>query len=217
MPMDLDKERGLVKQAKSDPEAYSVLFDYYYPQISNYVLRRLDDPEAALDIVAATFFKAWQNLPKFKWRAVPFSAWLYRIAGNEIKDYYRKDRHRPLSLDALYEANGFEPVSDTDLAADLDKWYDQLKRYNDFQIIKGLLITLPIKYQEVLALRFFEKKSLEEIAAVSGKNLNTVKSLLKRGIEKLRLAYADQAAKKPAEKNATFILKARYKGRKKQL
>ena len=45
----------------------------------------------AKDLTANTFLKALENLSGFHWRNVPFSAWLYRIATNEIKLYNRKN------------------------------------------------------------------------------------------------------------------------------
>jgi RNA polymerase sigma-70 factor (ECF subfamily) len=50
---------------------------------------------------------------------------------------------------------------------------------------------LPIKYQEVMALRFFEKQSIKDIALITDKNTNTVKSLLARGTDKLKQNFAE--------------------------
>ena len=213
--MDLAEEQRLVERARSDPEAFGVLFEYYYPKISNYALRRIDDPQAALDITATTFFKAWQNLPRFTWRGLSFSAWLYKIAGNEIKDYYRKSKRSVVSIEALYDVSGFEPASEINLEEELSDWYEQLARHREFQRVKQLLAALPASYQDVLSLRFLEKKSLEEISEITGKKLNTVKSLLKRGTEKLRVAYQHETDAQPAT-HATFSLRPRYKDWRKQ-
>ena len=63
---------------------------------------------------------------------------------------------------------------------------EDLQRRQDFLKINDLIKKLGTKYQEVLALRFYEQKSIEEIAVILCKKTGTVKSLLSRGIEKLK-------------------------------
>ena len=58
--------------------------------------------------------------------------------------------------------------------------------HTDFLRIQKQLLGLPLSYQEVMALRYFEEKSISEISLITGKKEGTVKSLLSRGIEKLR-------------------------------
>ena len=132
------------------------------------------------------FFKAWNGLEKFEWRGLPFSAWLYRIASNEVNSYFRLKKREPASLDALFEETGFEVASERDVAGDALAFEDSLSRHEDYVLVQALLLELPTKYQEVLALRFFEKKPIKDISEVTGKNINTVKSLLARGTAKLQ-------------------------------
>jgi RNA polymerase sigma-70 factor (ECF subfamily) len=58
----------------------------------------------------------------------------------------------------------------------------------EFSEIQKRLSNLDVKYQEVIALRFFEEKSLREIAAILNKKDGTIKSLLSRGLKKLKIA-----------------------------
>jgi RNA polymerase sigma-70 factor, ECF subfamily len=187
--MDLEEERKLVERAKTDQEAFGVIFDAYYPKIAQYVLHRVGEVEIAQDITSIVFFKAWHGLPKFEWRGLPFSAWLYRIASNETNSYFRQKKYRPVSLDALFEETGFELPSEHDVETDLMEFQDMVARHQDFQLVQRLLLQLPVTYQEVLALRFFERKPIKDIAEITGKNTNTVKSILARGTEKLRQAF----------------------------
>ena len=83
--MDLDKEKELIKKAQKDPEAFTQLYDEYYSQIFGYVLKRVADLMIAQDITSETFFKTLKKLWQFRWKNIPFSAWLYRITNNEIK------------------------------------------------------------------------------------------------------------------------------------
>ena len=93
-----------------------------------------------------------------------------------------------MSLEELQE-QGFEPISSHDLESELMEAQEELGKYQDFLEIQARLVQLPARYQEVIALRFFEKKQIKEIAEILGKKEGTVKSLLSRALEKLRGAH----------------------------
>jgi len=63
---------------------------------------------------------------------------------------------------------------------------EELKRYADFLILHESIAKLPVKYQEVITLRYFENKQIKDIAEILGRREGTIKSWLHRGLEKLR-------------------------------
>lgn len=179
-------ERELIDQAKHDPEAFGHLYDRNYSSILNYCIRRTGDIELAHDITSETFVKALKNIDRFEWRDVSFSAWLYRIAGNEIASYFRKKSYKSISLEHLTENQGLEPVSPQELEEEFIEAQEKLERHKEFLAIREQTGKLPIKYQDVIALRYFMNKSVKEIANILEKPEGTVKSLLHRGLEKLK-------------------------------
>lgn len=184
--LSLEEERELITKAKKEPAAFGLLYDHYYPQIFNYVYRRIVDFELANDITSEVFLKAYTNFWKFRWQKISIKAWFYRIATNEINMYFRKKDYRPSSLDALRAATDFEAADtqhflDEKLAAE-----QKLQEHRDFLHIQAVLKLLPVKYQEVIALRYFEQKSIKEICEILNKKEGTVKSLISRGIDKIR-------------------------------
>jgi len=184
--MDLSEEKELVRQAQKAPDAFAKLYDQYYPKIFGYILRRTANIEAAQDITSETFFKALRKLWQFQWRNISFSSWLYKIASNEINQYFRKAEYKKsASLEELQE-QGFEPISTNDPESELIEAQEKLKQHQDFLEIQVKIVRLPAKYQEVIALRFFEQKQIKEIAEILGKKEGTIKSLLHRAVEKLR-------------------------------
>jgi len=187
--MGLEEEQKLVERAKTDQQAFGMLFDTYYPPILNYILHRVGDVATAEDLTSVVFFKAWNSLPKFEWRSVPFRAWLYRIASNEVNSYFRQKKTKPSSLEALFEETGFEFPSTINIEEDYIAYEDLLLKHQDFQLVHRLVLDLPLKYQEILVLRYFEKKSLLDIVELTDKKMNTVKSLLARGTTKLHKAF----------------------------
>ena len=185
--MDLEEEKRLIEEARNSPLAFGQLYDAYYPKISNYLLHRLPRADIAQDITSEVFFKAMTKLHTFSWRDISFCSWLYKIANNEIKMYYRKKERKFLSLEFLFENHHFELPDSSDIEQDYVTAEEELSRHHQFREIQKQLFQLPPLYQEILVLHFFEACSLTEISEITGKNLNTVKSLISRGKEKLRM------------------------------
>ncbi len=183
--MDLVEEQNLVQQARRDPEAFGPLFDHYYPLILRYLVRRVGDLALSEDLAAEVFYKALNKLWQFQFRSLPFGAWLYRIATNEIRMYFR-GKKPVYSLERLFEEVGFDLPDETDLQAEVRRAEEILEAHQEFIKVQEKLKTLPLNYQEVLALRFFEEKITSEIAEILGKREGTVRVLLHRALEALR-------------------------------
>ena len=183
--MDLNQEKKLIKSAQKDQEVFVEIYNQYYPQIFGYILKRTANLELAQDITSETFFKALNKLWQFRWRNISFSSWLYKIATNEINQYFRKGKYKSISLEILQE-QGFEPIASNDPENEIIAAQEELKKHRDFLICQEKIAKLDIKYQEVLTLRFFEQKKIKEISQILNKSEGTTKSLLHRGLKKLK-------------------------------
>ncbi len=180
---DLEQERELVERAKRDIQAFGLLYENNYRNIFNYVLRRTGDIQVSQDIASEVFYKALNNIGKFKWQGIPFSAWLYRIATNEIANHYNLARHNMLLKVDIVKIAEFAGDS---IDVEIEKAEYNLKKQQNLLSIHTVLHELPIQYQTVIALRYFEKKGLTEISTILGKREGAVKSLLHRGLKKMR-------------------------------
>ncbi len=178
------QERVLVEKAKDDPDAFGSLYDIYYSKIFNYILRRTANVHVAEDITSEVFFAALKNISRFRWQGVPFSAWLYRIANNKTATYFAhgKNGHVPLNDIPEFDLGLTSSAEEELLEAEAE-----LKRHEQYLALHDNIKRLDIKYQEVITLRFFENKQINEISAILGKREGTVKSLLHRALEKLRI------------------------------
>ncbi len=183
--MELEEEKKVIEKAQKDPKVFGELYEKYYSQVFGHILKRTKNLEVAQDITGETFFKALKNLSRFHWRNISISIWLYRIANNEIANYYRKNKY-PVSLEILNQEEGFGPIALHNPEQEFIEARGELERHQDFLEIQGKIAKLSIKYQEVITLRFFEKKEIREISEILGKKEGTIKSLLHRGLEKLR-------------------------------
>jgi RNA polymerase sigma-70 factor, ECF subfamily len=174
-------EEELVKRAQNSREAFGALYEIHYQRIFNYALKRTANVQLALDITSATFFKAMNQIGKYRWRDVPFAAWLYRIASNEISDHYRRASSKTVSLDTVSNL-----IDSADYADEVNQAEEELSKHEEFLMLHKKLAELPDMYQEVIVLKFFEKKKIKEMVKILGKKEGTIKSLLHRGIGKLR-------------------------------
>ncbi|MHB8084886.1 MAG: RNA polymerase sigma factor [Dehalococcoidia bacterium] len=177
----LKEEEELVKRAQHSREAFGELYELHYQRIFNYAVKRTANVQIALDITSVTFLKAFSQIKKYRWRDIPFAAWLYRIAGNEINDHYRREGRRPASIEQIAE------LADTsDYIDEINQAEEELSKHEEFLLLRRKLAELPPMYQEVIVLKFFEKKKIREMVKILGKKEGTIKSLIHRGLEKLK-------------------------------
>lgn len=163
-----------VKKAVKDPEKFKILYDRYFTVIFNYIFRKIDDEDITADLTSQTFLKALRNLRKYKFKGVPFSAWLYRIASNEVNRHYQQTNKKLVfSFDVQEFENLIEQSIEKEEKPDIDYIIQQMQSMCESDI-------------KVLELRFFETKSFSEIAFIMDITEATAKMRTYRAIDKLR-------------------------------
>jgi RNA polymerase sigma factor (sigma-70 family) len=183
-----EQDRTLVSAARSDPEAAGQLFDRHYPEVLRYIYHSTVDRAVAEDLTSNVFFHAFRRLGLFRWRGIPFRAWLYRIATNEIRMHYRRQKRAfalvagPIALEHPDDA-----ASAPTTAPGLD----------EYRLLHTALVRLKPKYRTAIVLRYFEDKSLSEICQITNCRLGTVKSLLHRGLSQLKTALVPMGVLPP--------------------
>lgn len=183
-------EQTLLREIKNDPQRFGEIYDAFYGRIFAYAFRRTTSYDAARDIAAETFLKGFAGIRTFTWRNISILHWLYRIATNELNKYLNKRRYSPESLNRIHEEYGFDITDYSNAETERILLEEDLQQHQDFLKMNNLVKTLDTKYQEVISLRFYEQKSIREIAEILGKKEGTVKSLLSRGIDTLRTNIA---------------------------
>src|SRR5512142_478607 len=98
------------RAARHDRQAFAKLYDLYVDRIYKYIYYKSGRTDEAEDLTAQVFLKAWEAIGNYKWEGYPFSTWLYRIAHNQMIDYYRTHRETfPLDT-ARARISGVDPV-----------------------------------------------------------------------------------------------------------
>lgn len=174
--MDKEYEKELTQKAKDNLSAFGELYDYYLPKIYQYIYRRIGNKEDTEDITSLTFEKALSNLKKFHWRGISFGAWLYRIANNNINDFYRqKYKFKEVAL---------EKVSMK--LASPNKEIEEIENTINFNYLREALNKMPSEGQEIISLKFFEEMKNEEIAEIMGCNKNNLAVKIYRYLKQLK-------------------------------
>ncbi|NIV70476.1 MAG: sigma-70 family RNA polymerase sigma factor [Phycisphaerae bacterium] len=177
LTIEEDEQTNLIQRACKDPDAFAQLYLLHYNSVFNYCVRRLFDRHHAEDVTSTVFFKAMHSLSSFSGKATYFRSWLLRIATNAVNDHLRDTKRRADVMQKVVKNSRAESVyaiGTEDLLIE--------KKAN----LKKALLSLKPKYQDVIALRFFEKMKLTEIAACLGKNPSTIRTWLNRATTKLR-------------------------------
>jgi len=179
----LENEKELVESAKTNDADFGVLYDFYLPKIYGYIIKRTGNRETAEDLTSQTFLKAFSNLKKYQSKGHTFGAWLYKIATNNLIDYYRKvGKKQEVSLENSYnvEDEGSSP--------------EELAHSNqEGQLVNLVLKKLSLKYQEVLHLKFFAELETAEIAETLNITPNNSRVLIYRALKNFRKFYDQQS------------------------
>lgn len=176
----LDEDILWVRQCSDgDAAAFEKLYHKYVRLVFSVVYRMVPGEEAH-DLTQEVFIRAFKNIRSFRGDS-SFRAWLLRIAHNlccnRLRDMKRQNAE---SLDEMAEreCGGYEPASDVDLQAQVER--EELQRK-----VRDVLARLPETYRTMLILRDFEQLSYEEISHITGLTIANVKSRLHRA----RLAF----------------------------
>jgi len=171
-------ELAIIERAKSNPEYFAPLYKKYHEAIFRYVVKRVDEEEAAYDITSCVFIKALINLPKYEYRGIPFSSWLFRIAKSELYQSFRdKKAQRTVSIDSLQLGRVMEEFQ-------LDE--SEHKR----EILLKVLPLLKDSQLQLIEMRFFEKRSFREMGEILDLTENNAKVKTFRALVKLKELYS---------------------------
>jgi RNA polymerase sigma-70 factor (ECF subfamily) len=168
-------EESLVQRAKNnDQEAFAQLYEEHFDKIYRYLALRIGNEMEAEDMTQQVFLNALQSISSFRWKGVPFSAWLYRIAHNQAVDHLRKNKKRStVPLDESLVSSGDSPHSAAERKMDIEQLLAATRRLTGAQ-------------REVISLRFTSELSIAQVAGIMGKSEGAVKALQHSAIVALR-------------------------------
>ncbi len=174
-----DNEAALVARARTDPQAFALLYDRYVERVYQFAYRRLASHADAEDVTAQTFHRALEHLDGYEWRGLPFGAWLFRIARNLIVDRLRA-AGASLSLDEI-SVNGMEPAD-----AETQLPEQALIAQDEARAAWAAVAALPPLQRRAVVLRFGRDLSHAEVGRLIGRSEAATKQLIYRAMLTLR-------------------------------
>jgi len=160
---------------RGDKEAFAKLYEYHFDRIYRYVVMKIGNQTEAEDMTQRVFIRAYESIGGYRAQGVPFSAWLYRIAHNQMVDYVRKESKKPtVPLDESLPIPGkSDPAHEVEVKIELEKVVNASKKLTRAQ-------------QEVMSLRFGGGLSISEVAQTMKKSEGAIKALQHSAIQALR-------------------------------
>lgn len=167
----------LQQHLAGDPDAFEALASRYTDELFGFLLRYVNQPAIADDLVQETFVQVHLSADSFD-PSRRFKPWLYTIAANKARDYLRAKSRRPLqSLDAV-KADDDAPALADQLESDAPTADQQLADAERRQRVRDLIEQMPEHLRTILLLGHFQKLPYAEIGEVLDIPVGTVKSRL---------------------------------------
>lgn len=155
---------------------FTELIDQYGEGLMRLAYTYLKNKQASEDIVQDVFMRAYEKRGDFKGES-SYKTYLYRMTINRCYDHLRSWSFKNVQLSNKLTSI-FQSENTTEKTAMI----------NDEKFMLGKeILSLPLKYREVLVLYYYKELSVEEIANILTCSPNTIKTRLKRAREKLKL------------------------------
>ncbi len=176
--MQSKTDDNLLQQMLSDPlrreEGFRILMRQYGRTIYWHIRRIVVGHEDAEDVFQETCIKVLGSISSYRGDG-SLSTWLYRVATNEALQHLRRQTHLFHSIDSLGDTLTEKLRADAMLQED-----------EAATLFQNALLTLPTQQRIAFNLRYYDELSYEEIARITGKSVNTLKTNYHYATEKVK-------------------------------
>ena len=168
-------EWEIVRRAQEYQEdALQALYEVYYPKVYNYAFLQLGDVQAAEDLSSDVMLKMVESIKSYKFKGLPFSAWVFRIARNRLIDLHRRRKRRgEVDLSESIAGTLASPQVMAERALERGQIQVALKHLTDEQ-------------RQVIVLKCIEGFDNRSIGGIMGRSEGAIKSLQHRALGSLR-------------------------------
>lgn len=163
------------KLKNGEKNAGNEIFNYFSPKFFRFFLTRTLHKEAAEDLTQETFLKIVDHIDLFDEKKGNFSSWIWQIAKNNVKDYYRKKGKGEISVAEFlgkYDISENKSLSIND-KLDAEKIINSIKVLNEYE-------------QEIFSLHYLSDLSYKEISKIVNKPEGSLRVIIHRINEKIK-------------------------------
>ena len=180
---DFEERATIIAVQQGDREAFKALYERYRDRVYNIIFYSMGDELRAEDVLQIVFLKIYRGLANFRFEA-SLATWIYRITLNECFNQQRGRGVQYIPFEALL---GSDEELDTGAAADLQHAEGERR-----EIVHRAVMELSPKLRAVVALKYLDGLSYEEIASVLECSPGTVASRLHRARAMLKMKLSCQ-------------------------
>lgn len=172
--VEIGLEENEIRAAQKNSIHFEVLYNKYFEPVVRFVYQRVNTKDEAYEIAQQVFLKALINIRNYNFKGVPFSAWLFRIAINEMNLAFRNNKStQTINIDS---------VSLKNLSNEIATESNEEKH----QLIAKAITQLPDDEVQLIEMRFFEKRQFKEIGEILNITENNAKVKLYRTLDKIK-------------------------------
>jgi len=178
MHSNFDDRRLVDRLLHGDEAAFNDFFSQYFGRLFRFARSRLQDEDAARDVVQETLCKALRNLRSFRGEASLFT-WLCQICRSQLSDYFERHRGELTHVVPVEDDPAIRAALESIAAHDADPAH-LAYRSEIMRWVQVALDHLPVRYSDALEWKYIEGISVDEIAESLGMSLTAAQSLLAR-------------------------------------
>lgn len=173
-PSQLDDVQLVARVRRGDSELYEHIIKRYERLVYGFMLRKVSDLGAAQDLVQETFLIGFENLSRLK-DPQRLKQWLMGIAGNLVRDYYKRRKMAGLADNFEIELTGIDPLQ-------------ALEQQERHEYLYKAMMNLSERYRAVLIKRYLEGQEYPQIAEELGLSVGAVEVCMHRARKALAAA-----------------------------
>ena len=159
---------------------FQEIYEEFYNRVLSYISARVNDQYKAEDLTSDVFFKCYKNIDRYDETKAAVSTWVFTIASNTLKNYYR-DNKPTASIDDM---EGFDVPYEEDF--DHAMRLEEIRKYLD-----GALSDLDETKRQIILMRYYDDMKTTDIAEEMGLSPSNVRVILSRTLHQLNVQVKD--------------------------
>ena len=176
MTKDIAYWSQVAQNAVKDEQAFTELYEHYFPRVYQYLLKKTCDHHLADELVEKTFISMYEKLSQYDPDKGAFSTWLFRIAQNALNKHFGS---KAVTMHATWEDN-FDPAADTATPE------QQTLNTEEMTELREAIMQLSEREQRILEMTYWLEMNSNEIAGQLGIAPSSVRVALKQARDKLK-------------------------------
>jgi RNA polymerase sigma-70 factor (ECF subfamily) len=159
------------KMQRGDRQAAEKIFNHFYPRIFGFFLTQTCNRDLAEDLTQEVFLKVLRKIDSFDYRIGTFASWIWKIARNNLIDYYREKK-------AVYLEDCL--ANNRDFATDGKNSPEELSRKLEVENVLRVLKQFKPEEQEIFSLHYVADLSYKTISEMTGKTEGALRTMIHR-------------------------------------